>query len=1846
MSNPPSNIHPSPGSLTVTDMEYPAWCRDEEVPITKKELREIFDDLTVKFGFQNSSCDNMYHHLLSQLDSRASRTSSINALRSLHVSYIGGEISNFKKWFFAAQLDLDEEIGFSNLKLTGKSKKRNKKFAKKNGIEIKKQMKNWQLEQDDFLKNNPIYFSNNKNFKNNNNNNNNINQKKNFNKKDIWKIANYKWNFKMSKLNDYMMARQLALYLLIWGESNNIRFAPECICFIFKCAMDYDNSTLLDDFYSNSTPEFNFLNNIITPLYDFLKNQIYKIDTKNKKNWIRNEKDHKDIIGYDDINQLFWYPEGIESIILNDGTRLIDLPIPERYLYLKDVNWKKVFYKTYRESRSWLHSITNFNRFWIIHFASFWFFTSLNTPVLYTQNYNQLLNNPPTPQVKLTIVAFGGTISCLIQIFATFLEWSYVPRKWPGCQHLTMRMIGLILCLIINVLPTIYIIGRFGFKIISHHAYIISIVQLVIAILTTIFFATRPLGGMFGSYLNKHWKKRKYVSSQTFTASFPKLKGRSRWFSYGLWFFVFSSKFVESYFFLTLSVRDPIRVLFILDMSRCGGDRLIGNFLCKLQPFITLFLMIFTDLALFFLDTYLWYIICNSIFSIILSFSLGTSILTPWKNIYSRLPKRINSKILATSEMDIKYKPKILTSQIWNAIIISMYREHLLSIEHAKRLLFQQVETVLIDKRTLKSPTFFVAQDDSTFKTTEFFVSDSEAQRRISFFAQSLSTPIAEPLPVECMPSFTVLIPHYSEKILLSLKELIKEESINARITVLEYLKELHPFEWEYFVKDTKMIHMEQQNLNEINSSFKMGNDKFPLIDSDQQKVSASIHDSNKSSDQRKSIVPQLEEASMKSTSLSQLSNTLNKELSSSSMIEHIIKNRINDLPYYFYGFKSSDTLYTLRTRIWSSLRTQTLYRTITGFMNYAKALKLLHKIENPSLTQIYGQDIEGIETFLDNLSNRKFKMLIAMQRYPQFNAEEKEATEFLLKNYPYLNISYLLEEKDENENSFFYSCLTNGFQKIDEETGLRIPIFKIRLSGNPILGDGKSDNQNHSLIFYRGEYIQVVDANQDNYLEECLKIRSVLNEFEEFTIDATMPYVPGIDSDVTYNPVAIVGAREYIFSENIGVLGDIAAGKEQTFGTLFARTLAEIGGKLHYGHPDFINAIFMTTRGGLSKAQKSLHLNEDIYAGINAICRGGRIKHSDYYQCGKGRDLGFGSILNFTTKIGAGMGEQLLSREYYYLGTQLPIDRFLSFFYAHPGFHLNNVFIALALQLFFLLLMNLGALNYETITCIYNKNNPITHLEEPIGCYNIQPALNWVSIFVLSIFIVFFIAFAPLLILELLEKGVWKATTRFLHHLFSMAPLFEVFACQVYSNSLLSDISFGGAKYISTGRGFAIQRISFPILYSRFVTVSIYSGFQIFMMLIFATLTMWQPALLWFWITVISMCFAPFIFNPHQFSFTEFFLDYKNYLHWLFSGNAKYKEESWATFTKHSRAKYTGYKDKLINHASEKGVKDTKRPRFFNLLFLELFSPLFVLCFNFTCYTFINAQTGVKNPFLTHSIFRLLLVSAFPVAFNMTLTLILFNLSVIIIPILSYCCFRAGNLVAFISHMMSVIIYLINFELMWFLEKWNCARTLALLITSINLQTFVFKVITIFGLPREYKNNQPNKAWWTGHWYRTGMGASIFSQPFREYIVKIMESSFFAGDFFLGHILLFLQTPVIFIPFIDYWHSMILFWLKPINMITTKKIYTRRERKKRHNIIKKYFFIYFLILILLVFSICWIPIFSDFFMLDVDTLIDRNKIVKSFFQPNEQFNNDTGVNAPSTILTTTPQMPVFKTVN
>jgi 1,3-beta-glucan synthase len=44
---------------------------------------------------------------------------------------------------------------------------------------------------------------------------------------------------------------------------------------------------------------------------------------------------------------------------------------------------------------------------------------------------------------------------------------------------------------------------------------------------------------------------------------------------------------------------------------------------------------------------------------------------------------------------------------------------------------------------------------------------------------------------------------------------------------------------------------------------------------------------------------------------------------------------------------------------------------------------------------------------------------------------------------------------------------------------------------------------------------------------------------------------------------------------------------------------------RFHYGHPDVWRRSFVSTCGGVSKANKSLHVSEDVFGGYNLMLRG-----------------------------------------------------------------------------------------------------------------------------------------------------------------------------------------------------------------------------------------------------------------------------------------------------------------------------------------------------------------------------------------------------------------------------------------------------------------------------------------------------------------------------------------------------------------------------------------------------------------------------------------------------------------
>lgn len=79
-------------------------------------------------------------------------------------------------------------------------------------------------------------------------------------------------------------------------------------------------------------------------------------------------------------------------------------------------------------------------------------------------------------------------------------------------------------------------------------------------------------------------------------------------------------------------------------------------------------------------------------------------------------------------------------------------------------------------------------------------------------------------------------------------------------------------------------------------------------------------------------------------------------------------------------------------------------------------------------------------------------------------------------------------------------------------------------------------------------------------------------------------------------------------------------------------------------------------------------------------------------------------------------------------------------------------------------------------------------------------------------------------------------------------------------------------------------------------------------------------------------------------------------------------------------------------------------------------------------------------------------------------------------------------------------------------------------------------------------------------------MGWHAISQPLREYLCKVVEMSEFAGDFILGHMILFILSIFCLIPYVNTAHSLMLFWLRPSKQIRPP-IWTQKQRRRRKRI-------------------------------------------------------------------------------
>lgn len=275
--------------------------------------------------------------------------------------------------------------------------------------------------------------------------------------------------------------------------------------------------------------------------------------------------------------------------------------------------------------------------------------------------------------------------------------------------------------------------------------------------------------------------------------------------------------------------------------------------------------------------------------------------------------------------------------------------------------------------------------------------------------------------------------------------------------------------------------------------------------------------------------------------------------------------------------------------------------------------------------------------------------------------------------------------------------------------------------------------------------------------------------------------------------------------------------------------------------------------------------------------------------------------------------------------------------------------------------------------------------------------------------------------------------------------------------------------------------------------------------------------------------------------------------------GNSRSHVNSWIGYCRLSRTMITGYKKKRLGHPSEKLSADTPRAGWRAVIWTEIVFPTVMAILFVVAYMFVKSFPDPNGNQPPSPLIRIAVISIGPIVWNAAMLLVLFLVSLFLGPILDPMFPRFGSVMAFIAHVLGAVGMIGFFEFFvspfvldqdsevlsplsqWFLERWDASHAVLGLITVIAIQRAVHKILISVFLSREFKHDETNRAWWSGRWYGRGLGSHVMSQPAREFIVKIIELSLWSSDLLLGHLLMFMLTPPILIPYFDRLHATLL---------------------------------------------------------------------------------------------------------
>lgn len=1375
----------------------------------------------------------------------------------------------------------------------------------------------------------------------------------------------------------------MGLYLLIWGEAANVRFMPECLCYIFH-NMAYELHGLLAGNVSvvtgeNIRPSYGgddeaFLKKVITPIYRVIEQESKKSND--------GKAPHSAWCNYDDLNEYFWSPDCFSlGWPMRDDGELFKSVRESKAMQgehpSQKISSKSTGKSYFVETRTFWHIFRSFDRMWT-------FYTLLLQAMIIIAWGGYTVNDILEEDFLYDMSSIFITAACLrflqsmLDLFLNFP--GYHKRRFTAVMRNVLKTIVSLAWAVI--LPFLYM--RSGSPITlpdDLNKWLgqvkglppLYIMAVALYMLPNLLAAVLFIFPMLRRWIeNSDWHVIRFLlwwSQPRIYVGRGMHESQFTLFKYTLfWLLLLSSKFAFSYFVQIKPLIKPTKDIMKVHNIRYAWHEFFPNVKNNFGAIVSLWIPV---ILVYFMDTQIWYSIFSTLYGGV-SGAFGRlgeiRTLGMLRSRFHSLPGAFNACLVPSerrqkrgfslSKHFAEASPSKRTeaakfAQLWNEIICSFREEDLISDREMDLLLVPYSSDPSL--KMIQWPPFLLASKIpiALDMAAQFRSKDADLWKRIC------ADEYMKCAVIECYESFklvlNLLVVGENEKWIIGI--IIKEiEASIARgsflanfrmsalptlckkiVELVGVLKEGDASKRDNMVlllQDMLEVVTRDMMVNEIRELVELGHGNkesvprrqlfagtgsksailFPPMTTAQWEeqikrlyllltVKESAIDVPTNLEARRRVAfftnslfmdmpraprvrkmlsfsvmtPYYSEETVYSKSDLDLENE--DGVSIIFYLQKIFPDEWNNFMERIDCKKESEVWANeenvLQLRHWASLRGQTLCRTVRGMMYYQIALKLQAFLDMASESEILEgykavtePEEEGkrsqrsLSAQLEAIADMKFTYVATCQIYGnQKQSGDRRATDILnlMVNFPSLRVAYI-DEVEEREGDkvkkVYYSVLIKAVDNRDQE------IYRIKLPGAAKIGEGKPENQNHAVIFTRGEALQAIDMNQDNYLEEALKMRNLLEEFNE---------------DHGLRPPTILGVREHIFTGSVSSLGWFMSNQETTFVTIGQRVLASpLKVRFHYGHPDVFDRIFHITRGGISKASRGINLSEDIFAGFNSTLRQGNITHHEYIQVGKGRDVGLNQISLFEAKVACGNGEQLLSRDIYRLGHRFDFFRMLSCYFTTVGFYVSSMMVVIIVYFFLYgkLYLSLSGIEAAIMKqALMRGNNPLK------AAMASQSAVQLGLLMALP------------MVMEIgLERGFRTALGDIIIMQLQLCSVFFTFSLGTKSHYFGRTVLHGGAKYRATGRGFVVRHVKFAENYRMYSRSHFTKGLELMLLLIVyqiygsattdSTTFMLLTASMWF--LVATWLFAPFLFNPSGFEWQKIVDDWEDWSKWI----------------------------------------------------------------------------------------------------------------------------------------------------------------------------------------------------------------------------------------------------------------------------------------------------------------------------------------------------------------------------